>query len=85
MRKHAWGQPVLVRLDWQNDRVQLTVSNPLDQEHSPPAAARAAAEAGGGHGLDGMRERFGALPAGGSASAGVEGGLFVVRAWAGLP
>lgn len=75
-RKHAPGQPVRVDVAWQNDRVRLTVSNPLADDLPPSAPLRTS---GGGHGLDGMRERFAALP-GGSASAGVEGDRFTVRA-----
>lgn len=66
-------------LDWQNDRVRLTVSNPL-----PPSGPAALAATGGRHGIEGMRERFVALPLGGSASAGVDGGRFTVTAEARL-
>lgn len=77
-RKHAPGSPVDARLDWQTDRVRLTVENPLTSGH--PALARS----GGGHGLEGMRERFSALPLGGSATAGEGGGRFTVAVEAGL-
>lgn len=73
-RKHAPGAPVAARLDWQTDRVRLTVSNPILSAH--PALA----PSGGGHGLDGMRERFSALAAGGAASASAAGGRFTVTA-----
>ena len=58
----------------QNGRVRLTVSNPLADD----AAHRRSPRSGGGHGLDGMRERFAALPLGGRRAAGVEGDRFVV-------
>ncbi|MFF1634515.1 sensor histidine kinase [Leifsonia sp. NPDC058248] len=84
-RKHAPGEPIRVALDWlapqrgQDGRVRLTVSNPLaDGAH--PSLGRT----GGGHGLDGMRERFASLPLGGTASAGVRGDRFVVTAEAAL-
>jgi glucose-6-phosphate-specific signal transduction histidine kinase len=68
----------------------LTVSNPLGDG---PGSARGPvtdggrnllARSGGGHGLEGMRERFAALPAGGRATAGVDGGRFIVTAEARL-
>lgn len=79
-RKHAPGAPVAASLDWQTDRVLLTVSSPL------PIAARATelAASGGGHGLDGMRERFAALPLGGSVTAGAQEDRFTVTAEARL-
>ena len=60
--------PVEVSLSWHPDRVELVVRNPL----------RGPAEAGGGHGVIGMRER--AQLTGGTLSAAVDGGAFVVRA-----
>jgi signal transduction histidine kinase len=84
-RKHAPGQPIRVALDWlapqggQNGRVRLTVSNPLADGGHPSLGST-----GGGHGLDGMRERFAALPLGGTVSAGVRGDRFVVTAEAAL-
>ncbi|MFF1574335.1 sensor histidine kinase [Leifsonia sp. NPDC058292] len=95
-RKHAPGQPVRVGLAWEDGRVTLTVSNPaVDPGGSAagvatPAAAPGAAPVeriplaatGGGHGLDGMRERFAALPFGGSAAAHQQGDRFVLRATA---
>ncbi len=71
-RKHAPGAPVDVRLSWQTDRVRLMVSNPLTVPHPGLAGS------GGGRGLDGMRERFAALPHGGSAAASVDAGRFTV-------
>ncbi|RDV43110.1 two-component sensor histidine kinase [Leifsonia sp. ku-ls] len=73
-RKHAPGAPVSARLDWQTDRVRLTVTNPIVSAHPALAAS------GGGHGLDGMRERFSALVAGGTAAATVSDGRFTVTA-----
>lgn len=77
-RKHARGEPVRVELDWQTERVRLTVSNPLADD------AGALAASGGGHGLAGMRERFAALPLGGAATARVVGDRFTVTAEARL-
>ncbi|MEV8212792.1 histidine kinase [Leifsonia sp. NPDC077715] len=73
-RKHAPGAPVDARLSWQTDRVRLVVSNPLTAPHPELAAS------GGGHGLDGMRERFGALPHGATVTASAEAGRFTVTA-----
>ncbi|MEO7014989.1 MAG: histidine kinase [Leifsonia sp.] len=79
VRKHAPGEPVRARLDWQtsldgeNGRMRLTVSNPLAE-----GAHLTLASSGGGHGLDGMRERFAALPLGGTATAEVVGDRFTV-------
>lgn len=77
-RKHAPGAAVEVRLTWQTDRVRLVVSNPLTAGHPDLAAT------GGGHGLDGMRERFRALPDGGSATASPADGRFTLTAEAAL-
>jgi signal transduction histidine kinase len=89
-RKHAPGEPVTAQLDWYDDRVVLTVSNPLpvsqsvDAGHEPGTDASARlASSGGGNGLPGIRERFAELD-GGSAFAGVREDCFVVRAEAGL-
>jgi signal transduction histidine kinase len=69
-RKHAPGEPVTVTLDWGAQAVSLTISNPV----GGPSHAIS-----GGHGLLGMRERFGALP-GGTVESGLDGGRFVVTA-----
>ncbi|MDP5226258.1 MULTISPECIES: histidine kinase [Arthrobacter] len=74
-RRHAPGEPVRVSLHWKNGSVLLTVSNPM-----PDSAEDDGPRPGGGYGLLGMRERFGALPAGGSAGSGVHGDRFVVTA-----
>jgi signal transduction histidine kinase len=81
-RKHAPGEAVRVGLDWKDDRVILTVSNPVDSESRGDASSGRASLAGtgGGHGLAGMRERFEALPFGGSADARLEGDRFVLTA-----
>lgn len=71
-RRHAPGAPVSVRLDWGAGRVTLTVSNPLTQR--PADAGRA------GYGLIGMKERFTALPRGGSVASGARDGVFTVAA-----
>jgi signal transduction histidine kinase len=86
VRKHAPGEPVRARIDWQtspdgeNRRMRLTVSNPLAEGAHPTLAS-----SGGGHGLDGMRERFAALPLGGTATAEVVGDRFTVVVEAPLP
>lgn len=84
-RKHAPGAPVAAVLDWQTERVLLTVSSPLVAE-APASSPRATelARSGSGHGLEGMRERFAALPLGGSVAAGSAGGRFTVTAEARL-
>jgi len=81
-RKHAPGEPVAAELVWQDDRVRLIVSNPLpataaDAVGSPVSALAAS---GGHYGLEGMRERFAALPSGGSVQATAVDGRFVLTA-----
>jgi signal transduction histidine kinase len=71
-RRHAPGEPVAVELLAADGRLALTVSNPM-------RADRAHSDAGGGHGLIGMAERFAALD-GGSAAARERDGRFVVNA-----
>lgn len=90
-RRHAPGAPVAASLAWHDDRVLLTVRNPLPQTRAPSDAAAPATrspEAGrparSGYGLIGMRERFGALPHGGSVTVSQANGRFVVRAEARL-
>lgn len=65
--RHAPGQPVLVRLSWSADELELTVSNALIGDQ--PAAAT-------GHGLVGMRER--AEQFGGRFTAGQHASAWVV-------
>lgn len=79
-RKHAPGAPVDAGLDWQTGRVQLTVSSPLAGPPAPLSGGAALATSGGGHGLQGMRERFEALPLGGAVTATVHDGRFTVTA-----
>jgi signal transduction histidine kinase len=82
-RKHAPGKPVVVGLTWTRDTVELTVTNPLAEptggSEGEASGRRMLATSGAGRGLIGMQERFDSLP-GGSASAGVRGGDFEVRA-----
>ena len=76
-RRHAPGAPVTAVLTWHDDRVLLSVRNPLP-------SVRPAGASGGGYGLIGMRERFEALPGGGSVTVQDSDGWFTVRAEAGL-
>ncbi|MGT2426290.1 sensor histidine kinase [Amnibacterium kyonggiense] len=76
-RRHAPGLQVRVRVVRSEHALRLQVENALPASPAPSP--------GGGHGLLGMRERFAALGDGSSASAGVEGGSFVVEATAVLP
>jgi len=66
--RHGDGGVVGVRLGWLGDRVEVSVRN----------AAKTDAAPGAGHGLIGMRER--AQLAGGSLTAELSQGTFVVRA-----
>ncbi|MCU1440728.1 MAG: sensor histidine kinase [Rhodoglobus sp.] len=70
LRHGDTAQPAVVRLDWGEDAVELTVSNAL--------AAPAALPEHSGHGIAGMRER--ALLVGGTFTAEAADGLFIVRA-----
>jgi len=79
VRKHAPGQPARAGLDWQDDTVVLTVSNPLAD--TEPLSKGPAPR---GYGLTGMRERFEALGLGSSVGSGVQGDRFVVTAEAAL-
>lgn len=76
-RRHAPGAPVTAVLAWHDDRVLLSVRNPMP-------SARPAGASGGGYGLIGMRERFETLPGGGSVTVQDADGWFTVRAEAGL-
>jgi signal transduction histidine kinase len=80
-RKHAPGEPVTARLDWADHSVRLTMANPLPDSSKTLSAL---AVSGGGHGLTGMRERFSALPLGGSVTAEVDRAEFLLVAEAGL-
>jgi signal transduction histidine kinase len=66
--RHAPGRPVTVEARGFDDRLEVTVRNPLT----------ATADTGRGHGLDGMRERAELL--GGTLTAAREEDQFVVRA-----
>ncbi len=92
-RRHAPGAPVTASLAWHDDRVRLTVSNPLPSnpvpsnplpttpdapEATPPRPERS------GYGLVGMRERFSTLPLGGRVTATRADGLFTLEAEARL-
>jgi signal transduction histidine kinase len=70
-RKHAPGLPVFVTVHWTDSSAMLEVSNAL--------APHAADTTGGGHGIEGMRERLAALP-GSTLVAGATGDRFVVTA-----
>ncbi len=86
-RRHAPGAPVTATLAWHDDRVLLTVSNPLPDETGARSASGATAterRTPAGYGLVGMRERFGALPLGGSVTATAADGLFTLEAEARL-
>jgi signal transduction histidine kinase len=64
--KHAPGQPVAVRVEWEPDALLLTVVNPLPDRPAPPDSPGSTARAeptGAGHGLSGLSERLG--PVGG--------------------
>jgi len=72
-RKHAPGQPVEVAVGYPPGEMTLVVGNAL-----PPAGAPAPlARAGAGYGLAGLRER--AALAGGTLTAGEDGGQWRVR------
>jgi signal transduction histidine kinase len=60
-----------VELVYADDRLEVTVTNPMSEHRSPTSA--------GGHGLIGMRERATLL--GGSLDAALADGLFRVRAY----
>jgi signal transduction histidine kinase len=73
VRKHAPGQPAVLSVRYAPDETVLTVSNPL-----PPGGSEAPlARAGAGYGLTGLRER--AALAGGTLTAGPDGGQWLVR------
>jgi signal transduction histidine kinase len=68
---HAPGSDVVVRVVNDNDRLAVSVCNgPARQTPSPPAGR-------GGTGLDGMRQRVGAV--GGTVSAGPQGAGWMVE------
>ena len=79
--KHAPGAEITVDLDYRDDHVALTVSNPLVRDVPGPAGALRTADAG--YGLTGMRERLALL--GGTLEAGPHDGRWVVVADLPLP
>lgn len=86
-RRHAQGQAVTAHLVWTGSDVSLDISNPLGSNplRANPLGAVGESEPGtpgGGFGLNGMRERFAALP-NGFVSAGRDGDQFVVHVRAG--
>jgi signal transduction histidine kinase len=72
-RKHAPGQPVMLRLSYEPDGITLSIVNPMP----PPSAAGPLADTGGGFGLVGLRER--ATLAGGSFEAKPDEGYWQVK------
>jgi signal transduction histidine kinase len=72
-RKHAPGEPITVRLNYQPDEITLNVVNPL----SPASAETPLADTGAGFGLVGLRER--AALAGGTFEAGPDAGNWHVQ------
>jgi signal transduction histidine kinase len=74
---HAPGSDVVVRVVNDDDRLSVSVRNgPAGRTPSPPAGR-------GGTGLEGMRQRVGAV--GGTVSAGPEGGGWIVDGSIPLP
>ena len=71
--KHADGMPVAILLEYNDDRVELRVENPLADN-----AVVEYADAAGGYGLAGMHERLRLLD--GELQAGPIGDRWVVRA-----
>jgi signal transduction histidine kinase len=78
--RHAPGAAVSVNLGYAPGQVTLTVSNPAPDSDSGPGSGSVRAEesSGGGYGLAGMRERL--RLTGGSLTAGLADGQWVVRA-----
>ena len=74
-RRHAPGAAVEARVEWEDDGVRLTVSNPVTHQARHP---------GGGYGLVGMRERFAELPLGGTVTTDAAEGRFTLTAYARL-
>jgi signal transduction histidine kinase len=73
--RHAPGAAVTVHLDYTPTQVTLTLSNPASP---PPAAGDGKRASGTCYGLAGMRERL--QLTGGTVSAGLSGGEWIVRA-----
>ena len=68
---HAPGSDVVVRVVNDDDRLAVSVCNGPARQAAPPPTGR------GGSGLDGMRQRVGAV--GGTVSAGPHGGGWMVE------
>jgi signal transduction histidine kinase len=75
--KHAPGADIAVDLDYREDGMRLTVTNPLTGD-GPGTAGDGLRTADAGYGLTGMRERL--LLLGGSLDAGQRDGQWVVEA-----
>ncbi|MFZ3470481.1 sensor histidine kinase [Streptomyces sp. 4.24] len=79
VHRYAAGAPVEVRIEHTADSVEVSVANGAAPVRPPGAGDAAAAEAGTGRGLSGLRERVALL--GGDLAAGPEpAGGFAVRA-----
>ncbi|WP_052443008.1 sensor histidine kinase [Streptacidiphilus neutrinimicus] len=79
--KHAAGQPVRLALDYEDDHVTLTVTNPLGSAAGTDgtgAPRPRLATVNGGYGLTGMRERL--LLIGGTLTAEATAGTWTVTA-----
>jgi len=76
-RKHAPGEPVRLRLAYEDGWVTVTVSNPLP----PSSADRPLTATGAGYGLTGLAER--ATLAGGTLDTGATDGQW--RVWLRIP
>jgi signal transduction histidine kinase len=72
--RHAPGTAVTMHLDYAPGQITVTITNPARS----PGPGTAADGSGSGYGLAGMRERL--HLAGGTLTAGPEGGQWVVRA-----
>jgi signal transduction histidine kinase len=76
--KHAPSASVLLRLDYQPDRTNVTVTTAPDATAIATAPMTATGGVSGGYGLAGMRERL--LLIGGTLTAGPEGRGWTVQA-----
>lgn len=86
-RRHAPGATAQLGLDWTGSAVRLRVATALPEGRQAgvsPGPRSAPSPERGGLGLVGMKERFAALPRGGTASAGPVGREFVITAEARL-
>ena len=76
--KHASGQAIDIRLNYDGQYVRLTISNNLIDGASPLPATPAPQTVDGGYGLTGMRERLRLLR--GSLDAGPQQNRWIVTA-----